>query len=254
MVLDLLHKWQFWVVLAVILVIIAWLYSRKPNRDRYEVCFDSESEEEPVPRKKYKHKHKREQEPLEPEQSPSPSPHPKSPRPPQNNAYLTIITTDEEISLYGNRRKVPAQVNLTPTLPTGITAADWQQEGKSTRGEGECRRVLEKIYGLPFKRIRPDWLINDRTGHKMELDGYNEELKLAFEYNGEQHYVSNHFYNKTYKAFADQVYRDNLKVDICDRRGVYLITIPYNVKFEDIEGYIRYYLPETVMARMRVGN
>lgn len=73
----------------------------------------------------------------------------------------------------------------------------------------------------------------------MELDCYNEELRLAVEYNGKQHYV----YDKQRPAFgmkeADfdkMVKRDKLKKQLCEKHGVRLIVVPYTVR--DIPTYI----------------
>jgi len=41
------------------------------------------------------------------------------------------------------------------------------------------------------------------------------------------------------------------KVEACDRNGVYLITVPYNVPEHLIKEYIIYYLPENVKARQQ---
>ncbi len=48
--------------------------------------------------------------------------------------------------------------------------------------ENKCRIILEDIFDKPFPKNRK--ALNCR----LELDGYCEELKLAFEYNGIQHY------------------------------------------------------------------
>src|SRR5690606_25997188 len=92
-----------------------------------------------------------------------------------------------------------------------------------SRGERLCCQTMERIYGVPFSSVWPDWLLNPETGETLELDCYNDELKIAVEYNGEQHYKWPNFTNQTYQQFLNQVRRDTLKLDLCDRNGVYLI-------------------------------
>ena len=46
---------------------------------------------------------------------------------------------------------------------------------------------MEEIFGRPFLKIRPLWLVNGRD-NRMEFDGYCEALQLAFEHHGEQHF------------------------------------------------------------------
>ena len=122
-------------------------------------------------------------------------------------------------------------------------------------GETISRGVLEKFYpGYSFDRIRPKWLKNPKTGRCMELDGYCEELKIGFEYNGEQHYTYRNSFHKSEKQFLDQVERDMVKLDICDSLGVYVITIPYTVPHNVIKEFIQYYLPETVIKRQQEAN
>jgi len=112
--------------------------------------------------------------------------------------------------------------------------------------QNKCCDILEKIYNKKFTRdVRPKWLRNPRTNHSLELDCYNEELKIALEYNGIQHYVwPNFIRTQTYEQFMDQVVRDMDKIDICDSHGVYLITVPYTVSFDELEDYIIERLPE----------
>lgn len=110
---------------------------------------------------------------------------------------------------------------------------------------------MERIYGVPFKSIWPDWLRNPETGETLELDCYNEELQIAVEYNGQQHYTWPNFTNQTYQQFINQVRRDELKMELCDRNGVYLIVVPYNVSLDKIPEFIMSYLPETIQKRLQ---
>src|SRR5205823_8856314 len=59
--------------------------------------------------------------------------------------------------------------------------------GFMSRGERICCQTMQRIYGVSFKSTWPSWLINPETGEGLELDCYNDELKIAVEYNGEQH-------------------------------------------------------------------
>lgn len=113
-----------------------------------------------------------------------------------------------------------------------------------SKGELECRRVLEKIFGKPFPKARPDFLRNPVTSgeqgdNNLELDCYNSELQLAVEYNGVQHYRYVPFFHRNKDAFQNQKYRDHMKREVCKRNGITLIEVPYTVKTPDIEKFLR---------------
>jgi hypothetical protein len=110
-----------------------------------------------------------------------------------------------------------------------------------SKGEVECRRVLEQIFKKPFNKARPNFLNNPVTGgnFNLELDCFNEELGLAVEYNGIQHYKFVSFFHKNNEAFLNQKYRDDMKRRICKEYKIILIEVPYTVKVEDIEDFLK---------------
>lgn len=105
--------------------------------------------------------------------------------------------------------------------------------------EEECRRILESMFGLPFPKVRPHWLVNPKTGHNLELDCYNKSLKLALEYNGIQHYEHPNFTGQTREEFEAQRERDSYKHEMCAKKGIKLIEVPYNIPTQELESYIR---------------
>lgn len=111
---------------------------------------------------------------------------------------------------------------------------------KESRGEAECRRLLEYIFNKPFPKVRPDFLRNPVTGssYNCELDCYNDELRLAVEYNGQQHYKYIPYFHKTKDAFYNQKYRDQWKRRTCKDNGINLIEVPYTVKTHEIKDYL----------------
>ena len=121
-----------------------------------------------------------------------------------------------------------------------------RKRGFVSKGEKLCCETMEKIYGVPFTSTWPEWLRNPETGEKLELDCYNEDLKLAVEYNGEQHYNWPNFTNQTQEQFINQVRRDEFKMKMCDRNGIYLIVVPYTVKHKDIPSYLISNTPEAI--------
>lgn len=130
---------------------------------------------------------------------------------------------------------------VVPSPPCSNTTSCGKFESK---GEKICRRVLEEHYGVAFPSIRPNWLKSGETKRNLELDCYNDELKLAVEYNGIQHYKWPNFTNQTKDAFFEQSRRDKFKVDRCRELGIYLLIVPYSVQHHLIPEYILSNLPE----------
>ena len=98
--------------------------------------------------------------------------------------------------------------------------------------ERTCRYIFEDLLHKKFPPRKPKFL------EGLHLDGYNEELGLAFEYSGSQHYQIVLFFHPQGQMNLDaQIWRDWEKRALCHREGVILITIPYCVV--DLETFIR---------------
>ena len=98
---------------------------------------------------------------------------------------------------------------------------------------------MKQIYGVEFTSVWPDWLINSETGKNMELDCYNDQIKIAVEYNGIQHYEWPNYTGQTKEEFLNQVRRDKLKNELCQLNNVRLISVPYKIKHENIYSFLK---------------
>lgn len=126
-----------------------------------------------------------------------------------------------------------------------LTQRELKNHGPPTesKGEIECRRVMESLFNAKFPKARPDFLRNPVTsrldsGNNLEIDCFNSELRLGVEYNGIQHYKYSTFFHKNYEAFRNQQYRDEMKKFLCKENGIKLIEVPYTVKNDEIEIFI----------------
>lgn len=107
----------------------------------------------------------------------------------------------------------------------------------STISEFVCRSIFEYLFNTTFPKSRPSWLKNS-DGNQMELDGYNEELKIAFEYQGMQHYVRFNHFHKSDAIFDRQQILDNEKKELCFKNNINLICISYKIKIDNMQKYI----------------
>lgn len=130
--------------------------------------------------------------------------------------------------------------NPTQPKPGGNPRGNSKRPPKESKGEAECRRVLQKYFNKPFRNVRPDFLRNQVTGgtFNLELDCYDDSLKLAVEYSGKQHYVYNSYMHKNKEAFYNQKYRDELKSIKCKEYRINLIVVSYKIKHHEIEEYL----------------
>lgn len=123
--------------------------------------------------------------------------------------------------------------------PSNLPTSPKRQEDKCSKGEKKCKEFLEYYFQKQFEKVRPDFLINPVTHQPLELDCYNEELRLAVEYNGKQHYVYNKMMHQNSKdSFRNQQYRDHIKKDLCEKHGIRLIIVPYSVQEDKIPEFL----------------
>lgn len=89
----------------------------------------------------------------------------------------------------------------------------------------EISRLLSVYFGKYTIRenIRPEWLVFD--GERVELDFYIEELSIAIEVQGEQHYRYVQIFHHTQDGFRKRVACDEFKRRACDKFGVRLYEV-----------------------------
>jgi hypothetical protein len=93
-------------------------------------------------------------------------------------------------------------------------------------GEAVCRAIFEYLFDAPFKSVWVPWL-KGKGNSQLQLDGYNSDLKIAFEHQGRHHVGP--IYGKNAKS--TQRYRRTLRTDKakrvgCKTQGVTLIEVP----------------------------
>ena len=101
-----------------------------------------------------------------------------------------------------------------------------------------CLLTTESLCYLIVKTLFPEhifiktrslpWLLTDYGHMRLELDMWCEELRLAIEYNGQQHYgVIPRFHPNGEADLRRQQANDALKAEACLDQGVCLIIVPY---------------------------
>lgn len=109
----------------------------------------------------------------------------------------------------------------------------WCQKCSRNLSEEICRYIFEYLLNVKFEKIKFNY-----QGHCLELDGYNSDIHIAFEYNGRQHYEITPLI-KTESELDYRKYLDKLKVKYCELNGINLIVISYTIKNDELVDYIK---------------
>jgi len=151
---------------------------------------------------------------------------------------------------YGGQTEEFNGIDFLTNLKTNDKKTDEPKPSKrrmTSQGEEHCRRILEKEFKCKFPPRRDlDWLVNPETKRKLELDGYNQDLGIAFEFQGRQHYHYTPAYHRSIEDFKQQIRRDKLKRELCLQNKVWLIVIPYHISEGKRENFILDQLPDRV--------
>lgn len=113
-------------------------------------------------------------------------------------------------------------------------------------GEQLSRFIFESLTDYKFNKTR-------KLIKSFEIDGYCERLKLAFEYNGEQHYKEISHWNNSLK---EQQKRDRKIRYELNKRGIKLIVIHYKYykTKESLEKHIRNKLKKLDLIKNNIIN
>ncbi|HFK1549176.1 TPA: hypothetical protein ACGXMZ_005101 [Bacillus albus] len=118
------------------------------------------------------------------------------------------------------------------SIPKHVINGHWCPNCTIYLNEQRCRYILEKLFDKKF--VKDHSVLNG-----FELDGYNKELQLAFEYHGKQHYEHvEFFYSRGDMSLEYRKERDKLKENLCKKLGIELLVIPYTINPEDYVSFI----------------
>ena len=108
----------------------------------------------------------------------------------------------------------------------------------SSKLQRQVSNFLNENTGYLIKEnYRPDWLISDR-GTRLELDFYIEEIKLAVEVQGEQHFIYVEHFHGSPEGFKQRLVDDRYKKDYCEKHGIRLLEISEESDIQSLVGII----------------
>jgi hypothetical protein len=111
-------------------------------------------------------------------------------------------------------------------VPSGILRGAWCPTCSGSLSERMVRTALEQLFGVPFPKTRPAWLRPSPGARRRELDGYAAPLRLAFEYQGAQHYRLIGSMTRTASDLRRVQEGDAWKRSACAAAGVLLVEVP----------------------------
>ena len=106
------------------------------------------------------------------------------------------------------------------------------------KSEQKFREVMKEYFGAEFPIKKPKWLVNE-AGNRLFLDGYNEELKIAFEYQGRQHFEKVSFFKDTEEKFKKRQKHDKIKKEKCKEMGIILLCPTYKLDESEYREFIK---------------
>ena len=97
------------------------------------------------------------------------------------------------------------------------------------------------------------FLVNPRTGERMQFDRYYPKHDVAFEFNGAQHYQATELYDQ--ETADKQRARDAVKRDICAKNGVDLVVVhPQDLSLGQLLQKLRNLLPRLPLRNLVGGE
>jgi hypothetical protein len=120
-----------------------------------------------------------------------------------------------------NCKDIKVEQKETTTKVTAKTK--WKKETQMMRAMAELIPTVEYIVNGYYS-----WLPSPK-GAALQLDLYFPDIKLALEFEGDQHNTYIKYYHKTKQAFYYLQECDKVKADICKQRGITLMKIPYSM-------------------------
>lgn len=94
--------------------------------------------------------------------------------------------------------------------------------------ENKIRNLLEYLFDTEFPNTKLKWNINPKTKKLLQLDGYSESLRLAFEFQGLQHYQAIKYFKMNSETLTYLQFKDKVKKDNCVQNNVTLLIIDDN--------------------------
>lgn len=134
-----------------------------------------------------------------------------------------ILLSEEYVSATSGLKIKCSNGHITETLSwNSIQNGRWCKDCTTPIGQSITRVIIEGFFNQEdFPTIKPDWL--NYKGNNLELDGYNESLNIAFEYQGIQHYEK--VYYQSEEDLRQLKLRDRSKRAKCKKRGTALIIV-----------------------------
>ncbi len=157
---------------------------------------------------------------------------------------LRMLLSAGLIEVKGPRQYVPLDPDAAADL-ADIELAKAIIAHATSRGQGLLQAVVKGLYKDDSLIInaRPDFMTKRSTGAQLEFDLYSPQYKVAFEFNGAQHYGPTEWFPDEQMA-KDTQDNDTMKQGFATQHGIKLIVVrPEDLSVEGIMALVGDALP-----------